>query len=254
MTPPPPSRISRASPGLRAVGDILLTLLCTAAMILSGPFAVLVAVGSVLLWRRLTGRPWRGTGLGWDRWALPSLVAGVLGGALALLGANAVAVAVGAARWTAWEPDNPAYLPLVIAMIVVGTALPEELLWRGNLQDLLTERLSATWAVVLTSVLFGALHLFSQSPAQGTFERVLFAVGAVALGLVCAASRLRTGAIWAAVGVHAGFYFGTGFFPTEAAHYGVRLAVRIIVTTAPGPTVLGLPDHRDRTRRTPPRT
>jgi uncharacterized protein len=122
----------------------------------------------------------------------------------------------------------------------------------SSLRRTLSSSRPATWAVVLTSVFFGALHLFSQSPAQGAFEKVLFAVGAVALGFVCAVARLRTGALWAAVGVHSGFYLGEGFFPTEPTHFGVQLAAQIVITTVLGLAVLGFPGRRGAARRVRP--
>ncbi len=77
----------------------------------------------------------------------------------------------------------------------------------------------------------------------------LHAVGAMALGFVCAASRVRTGSIWMAIGVHSGFYFGNGFFPTEGIVYGVRLLVQIIVMVLIGLLVLGRAGSRTQAAR-----
>ncbi|HJE61501.1 MAG TPA: CPBP family intramembrane metalloprotease [Nocardiopsis listeri] len=129
------------------------------------------------------------------------------------------------------------------------SGFPEELIWRGNLYDLVAEHLSPRVVLVLTSVGFGALHVFSQSAARGTVEVALHAVGAMALGFVCAASRVRTGSIWMAIGVHSGFYFGNGFFPTEGIVYGVRLLVQIIVMVLIGLPVLGRAGSRTQAAR-----
>ncbi|HJE61502.1 MAG TPA: hypothetical protein K8V84_23790 [Nocardiopsis listeri] len=38
----------------------------------------------------------------------------------ALLAADAVSVAMGAARWVPWEPEDLIYLPRVIAIIIIA--------------------------------------------------------------------------------------------------------------------------------------
>lgn len=226
---------------------ILLIVACTFAVSMAGqPLGVVVAVLLVYLWRRFTRRPWSGVGLPMKWSALPLLPLGSGLTVAALVAANAVSVALGAARWVAWEPQDLIFLPLVILFIVLAQALPEELLWRGHLHDVLSERLSPIVVLVLTSLVFGGLHVFSQSQAQGAVEVALYAVGAMALGFACAASRLRTGAIWMAVGVHSGLYFANGFFPTEAIVYGVQLVAQTVVMVLVGLVVLYLPVKRGR--------
>ncbi|WP_150251635.1 CPBP family intramembrane glutamic endopeptidase [Nocardiopsis deserti] len=221
---------------------LVLTLACTFAVPLVGqPFGALLVVLVVYLWRRWARRPWAGLGLGLTWSALPLFLVGVGVTVTVLVGANAVSVVLGAARWVPWVPDDLAFLPVAIAVIVLVQALPEELLWRGNLHDMLAERMSTGAVVAVTSVLFGAVHVFSQSQAQGAWEMALYAVGAMALGLVCAVSRARTGTLWMAVGVHSGFYFAHGFFPTEGIVYGVQLLVQILAMGLFGLVVLVMP-------------
>lgn len=221
---------------------LALTLACTLALPLVGqPLGALLLVLVVYLWRRLTHRPWSGVGLALKWSALPLFLAGVAVTGAALVAANAVSVALGAARWVPWVPDDLAFLPVAIAIIVLVQALPEELLWRGNLHDVLSERLSTGAVVAVTSVAFGAVHVFSRSQAQGAWEVALYAVGAMALGLVCAVTRARTGTLWAAVGVHSGFYFANGFFPTEGIVYGVQLLVQALAMGLVGLVVWAAP-------------
>ncbi|PSK99907.1 membrane protease YdiL (CAAX protease family) [Murinocardiopsis flavida] len=229
----------------RTATAVLLTFLCTGAMILAGqPLGVAAVLLLVYLWRRVARRPWSGLGLRVTWAAVAHGLLGVAAAVAATLAANAAAVALGAARWVPWEPDGLAYLPVAIAMIVVVQAFPEELLWRGNLHDILADRLPPLAVMVLTSVAFGSLHVLSQSEADGAAEVALYAVGAAALGFACAASRERTGTLWAAIGIHSGFYFANGFVPTEPAAYGVQLTAQAAVLTAVGMLFLVRPRPR----------
>jgi membrane protease YdiL (CAAX protease family) len=247
MTSPTRGRLGIGQAAAHVALPVLLTVACTYAVILAGqPLGVVVAVALVFLWRRFTRRPWAGVGLPM-RWSAPLLL--LLGAGVsvaAVVGANAAAVALGAARWVAWEPEGLIALPLVILFIVVAQALPEELLWRGHLHDVLAERLSPIVVVVLASAAFGALHVFSRSEAQGAVEVGLYAAGAAALGFACAASRVRTGTLWMAVGVHSGIYFGNGFFPTEGIDYAVQLLAQFVVMALAGLLVLVVPWRRER--------
>ena len=65
-----------------------------------------------------------------------------------------------AKTWWNWAAPRPASfrLPLALIAVVVGP-LVEELLFRGVLLSALLRRLSTGWAVLLCSVLFGAVHL-----------------------------------------------------------------------------------------------
>ncbi|TDQ46130.1 CPBP family intramembrane glutamic endopeptidase [Actinorugispora endophytica] len=224
----------------KTVWPVLLTIILMVAVLLAGqPLGAVLAVLAVYLWRRFAHRPWAGVGLPMTWSAVPLLLLGAGVTVAALLAANAASVALGAAVWVPWEPEGLVYLPLVIAFIIIAQAFPEELIWRGNLYDMLADRLSPRVVLVLTSVGFGAFHVFSRSEAQGAVEVALYAAGAVALGFVCAASRERTGTIWMAVGVHSGIYFGNGFFPTEGIVYSVQLAAQALAMVLAGLLVLG---------------
>ncbi|MFE3457827.1 CPBP family intramembrane glutamic endopeptidase [Nocardiopsis aegyptia] len=247
MTSPTPGRMDVRQAATQVALPLLLVVACTFAVSMAGqPFGAVLAVVVVLLWRRFTHRPWAGVGLPMRWSAVPHLLLGAGVTVAALVAANAASVAVGAAGWVPWEPEGLVYLPLVIAMIVFVQALPEELLWRGHLHDVLAERLSPAIVLVLTSVVFGALHVFSESEARGAVEVALFAVGAAALGFACAASRVRTGTIWMAVGVHSGFYLANGFFPTEGIVYGVQLVAQTVVMVLVGLAILYRPARRER--------
>jgi len=78
----------------------------------------------------------------------------------------------------------------VLAM-ALAPALAEEIFFRGALLSVLSQRLSPGWSLLLSSLLFGLLHL---DPAQGG--------AAAVLGLYLGALTLRTGSIHAAILCH----------------------------------------------------
>jgi membrane protease YdiL (CAAX protease family) len=149
---------------------------------------------------------------------------------------TAVAVAVLATRWGWWQrsgwraPDWRAmwllWLPVapVVALLVAvfaGGYYPpssvshvvaasiaallvgfnEETWFRGLLLEGLRSR-GVRFAVVVQAVIFGALHLLNY-PAFGLSFSAVQALGAFGFGLVYGAGRVRIGAIWPFVLLHA---------------------------------------------------
>lgn len=219
----------------------------------SPPLVTLGVLALLYAYRRLTGRhPWAGLGLTRTWWALPQVLLGALAGLAALFAGCAVTVWAGAAAWgsAATSPEPPAMYVLAFTLVVFQACFPEELLFRGHLWDVLSDRFGPHGVLVVTSVSFGLLHLLSQSPATGAGERTLFMVQAVALFLLCGATRQRTGAIWTAVGVHLSIYLGT-LIPITAADYGVQLAFQTVMLALAAALVLFGPTLR--THRPAPR-
>ncbi|MEO3804045.1 type II CAAX endopeptidase family protein [Nonomuraea sp. B1E8] len=201
----------------------------------------LAAFALIYLVRRfLHRRPWRGVGLARPRTAVPHLLAGVVAGALAVAVSSLVSVALGVAAWVPWDVVRPAlpYLPLGIVLALLGQAFPEELLWRGHLFDILSDRLSPVAVLAVTSVVFGALHIISQSPADTVAERLLYVVQAIALGFACGAARARTGTVWMAVGVHFGLHIGNRVLPVQEVAFGVQLVIITCALAAAGGVIL----------------
>ncbi|GIH59454.1 hypothetical protein Msi02_02710 [Microbispora siamensis] len=108
---------------------------------------------------------------------------------------------------------------------MLNQAFPEELVWRGHVYDTLSARLSPRAVVIIVSGVFGALHIVSQSGADTLIEKLLYVVMATALGFACTVARMRSGAVWMAVGVHGGFHIGLRLTPTQATNYGVQLVL-----------------------------
>lgn len=210
----------------------------------------LAAVLIVYLWRRFVlRRSWRGVGLGWNARALPQALLGV-GAAVAAVGvAAAVTVAVGAGHWQPGLSDHVgAALLAVPTTMLAGQAFPEELLWRGNLYDVLARRLRPGAVIAICAVFFGVLHLASKSGAEGTAQHLLYVVQATALGFLCGAARARTGALWAAIGAHLGLHVGNMLFAVRPTEYGVQLVLMTITMALAGAAFL----VRARTRRPGP--
>ncbi|MEU6716744.1 CPBP family glutamic-type intramembrane protease [Nonomuraea sp. NPDC046802] len=92
--------------------------------------------------------------------------------------------------------------------------------------------------MIIVSVAFGSLHIFSQSQATTIAERLLFVVMAVGLGFVGAAARVRSGGLWRAVGVHWGFHLGWRVLPTEPVDFGVQLVLMAMGLAVAGAVLL----------------
>ncbi|MGH7157694.1 MAG: lysostaphin resistance A-like protein [Candidatus Saccharimonadales bacterium] len=90
-------------------------------------------------------------------------------------------------------------LALVFLSLVIIPPIVEETLFRGFLYGGLRSKMTMWWAAGLTSVMFAVLHLFASS------EGLLWiaAIDTFILSIVLCYVRERTGALWAAIGIHA---------------------------------------------------
>lgn len=95
----------------------------------------------------------------------------------------------------------------VLCMLAVG--LTEELLFRGLITRMVFEkygrsRVGAWFAILTSSLLFGAVHLTNAASGAADIGGVLVqVVAAVALGMCLGAIYLRTGSLWAVALLHA---------------------------------------------------
>ena len=81
-------------------------------------------------------------------------------------------------------------------------ALLEELSFRGYPFQKLTEACGVVWAVVFLSALFGAVHL-NNPQAGGVLSWGFF--NTLAVGLLFALARIRSGSLWFSTGLHFGW-------------------------------------------------
>lgn len=91
------------------------------------------------------------------------------------------------------------------AMAYLAVGIAEEFAFRGYLQYTLTQGMGFWPAAVVTSILFGLIHLDVEAPWQAICNIVVLAL------FVCVALR-RTGNLWFPIGAHMAFDWGDSFF------------------------------------------
>lgn len=135
---------------------------------------------------------WRLTGFHRASWHPVGLALGGAAGAVAVLAAGAALLWSGHLQA---EPTLPgAWLPFAVGILgVVGAlAAAEELIFRGYLFGLLLDRWGTAAALLLTSLVFAALHAFNPGATIVSLAAV------AAAGLMLGAIRVRTGSTVAA--------------------------------------------------------
>ncbi len=111
--------------------------------------------------------------------------------------------------WTTITPtatlsEIVTFVPLLVVLVFLYEALPEELAFRGYIYRALAERHSRILAVIGQALLFGlwGTILWTINLGMLPFERlVLF----IAVGFVHGLVRVVTDSVWASVGLHTAF-------------------------------------------------
>ena len=165
----------------------------------------LTAVGFLFLLRVLDNSPspWpRALALPFDRTGKRQFATGLSFGA-SLISADVAVIA--------WLGSLHIHFHLSFHMVfrAAGTvillffgALLEELTFRGYPFQKLTEACGVFWAVVFLSALFGAVHL-ANPQAGGWLSWGFF--NTLAVGLLFAMARIRSGSLWFSTGLHFGW-------------------------------------------------
>jgi uncharacterized protein len=121
----------------------------------------------------------------------------------------------------------------VTALLLFG-ALLEELTFRGYPFQKLTEACGAFWAVVALSAVFGAVHM-GNPEAGGLLSWGFF--NTLAVGLLLALARIRSGSLWFSFGLHFGWNLFQGVvFGLPVS--GLREFSTLITASAHGPMAL----------------
>jgi CAAX protease family protein len=154
--------------------------------------AVNVALATFLLVRRLTGT---GYSIGWgSRWGFYILGSFLVFGAIAIPLGTAIHFIQFAPRWTEWSS-----VPLTLLGILCFTAWPEEFLFRGLLQNMLSKScksdLAGWWSA---SVLFGFSHITNVH-----FPNWRYVILASIAGLFYGWTWRKSGSTFASAIVHA---------------------------------------------------
>lgn len=158
---------------------------------------------------------------------------GLLTGLAVVVPALAVAVGAGGLRYALEGGTWIEYLATGgwTCLILLPAAAGEEIGVRGYPLRVLAERWGPRPALVLTSVAFSALH--GANPKVGGLALLNILLAGVLLGVVC----LKTGDLWRATGVHAGWNLGTGF-AADLPVSGIRLVDAPVIEVAAGGAAL----------------
>jgi membrane protease YdiL (CAAX protease family) len=121
-----------------------------------------------------------------------------------------------------------------VAVLLLSGALMEELSFRGYPFQKLTETFGAFGAVIALSALFGAVHLHNPE-AQGWLSWSFF--NTLAVGILFALARIRTGSLWFPFGLHFGWnLFQGAIFGLPVS--GLREFSSLVTSTARGSVAL----------------
>jgi membrane protease YdiL (CAAX protease family) len=186
----------------------------------SYPFAVVVAVATMVMARVERRSPWS---YGFAPWRAGRLFAAGFGlGFLALSALVGLLAVTG--HLTMTLSGGPPLVALRVeaawALAFLGVGLFEELLSRGYLQARLTRAIGFWPAAALLSVLFGAAHFSNEG------ETAIGLIGAGTVGLVFCYSLYRSGSLWWAIGFHTGWDWAqTGFYGTHDSGLSARGAL-----------------------------
>lgn len=193
----------------------------------------LAITASIFLARRfLDRRSFASLGLKLKWQAIVDTLAGI---AITFVMMGAIYIVMWSSGWIKFE--GFAWQTQPVGAVVVNTLLiflafmlvgwNEELLSRGYHLQNLADGLNLTWGVILSSAVFGVLHLANLNATW------LSAVGISLAGFFLAFAYLRTKQLWLSIGLHIGwnFFEGTVFgFPVSGMEF-----YRLIRHTVSGP-------------------
>ena len=186
---------------------------------------------SVFLARRfLDRRSFASLGLKMDRRLFPDLLAGIL---ITFVMMGLVYLLMRAFGWIqfegfAWPFRPPAVVlgqSLLFLLIFTFVGWQEELLSRGYHLQTLASGINLTWGVLISSAIFGALHLTNPNATWVSAAGIFFA------GLFLALGYLRTGQLWLSIGLHIGWNFFEGIvFGFPVSGFATFPIIRISVS------------------------
>ena len=209
--------------GLLVPGDPL------ALSLLAGTPAALGA--SYYLMVRIERTPLLGLGLTSLPQSLRSFGRGTVIGFL-LIGATVLAMwAIGWLSWrsTGGSPDRWLCTAFAILPLLAVAAWLEELLFRGYPFQVLTERFGPAVAIVVTSLIFGAMHGANPSVTALALANITLA------GALLAIAFWRSRDLWLATGLHFGWNAVMAFADLSVS--GLPMEVPVIDAVLTGPTL-----------------
>jgi membrane protease YdiL (CAAX protease family) len=106
--------------------------------------------------------------------------------------------------WSTQRPGQVMGAAIFFLVVCLLVAWNEELMSRGYHLQTLGSGLTLTWGWILSSAVFGALHLANPHAS------LVAAAGIVLAGLLLGYAYLRTGQLWLSMGLHTGWNFFEG--------------------------------------------
>ncbi len=179
-------------------------------LLLSQVAEFLVFAGSIFLVRRLLDkRSIKSLGLNLDIWAVSDILAGIV---ITFILMGTIYLAMVALGWSkfesfAWQNESTSSVllnTLTILVVFIFVGFNEELLSRGYHLQTIASGLNLTWGVILSSAVFGILHLGNPGATW------ISAVGIFFAGLFLAYGYMRTKRLWLSIGLHIGWNFFEG--------------------------------------------
>jgi membrane protease YdiL (CAAX protease family) len=150
----------------------------------------------------------------------------------------------------------------VIAFVLINTffvGLSEELMFRGVLLQGLRHSMAIWPAILITSLLFGAIHSLNVFTTGHLLSALMQSGAALLSGLLFIAIRLRTGSLWPAIIVHGLWDFGTFTLSAaggqmaspEVAPTGLQMLLPVLLVLPNALYALWLLRHAGRTHPRP---
>ena len=182
----------------------------TAGFFVNTLISFIAFTASVYLARRfLDRRSFTSLGLQIDRNFLPDLIAGI---AITFIVMGLIYLTMSLLGWLhfsafAWQVDP---LPLLIGqtlvffIVFILVGWQEELLFRGYQLQTLASGMNLFWGVLVSSIIFGLLHLSNPNAMWVSAAGIFFA------GVFLTTGYLRTGRLWLSIGLHIGWNFFEG--------------------------------------------
>jgi membrane protease YdiL (CAAX protease family) len=166
--------------------------------------------GSVYIARRwLDKKSFESLGLNLDRQSFIDILAGI---GITFLQMGCIYVVMSALGWLtftgfAWEVDPIGAVisnVLIFFVVFIFVGWNEELLSRGYHLQTIASGLNLFWGVVISSAVFGLLHLGNPNATWVSVAGIFFA------GVFFAYAYIRTRQLWLPIGLHLGWNFFEG--------------------------------------------
>jgi membrane protease YdiL (CAAX protease family) len=199
-------------------------------MLLSSIGEMIAITVSIFLARRfLDKQPMESLGLKLNQQALVDLLAGI---GITFLQMGLIYVLMSAFGWLtfsgfAWKFDPFSIVlknTLLFLALFILVGWNEELLSRGYHLQTIASGTNLFWGVIISSAIFGVLHIFNPGATWISTIGILFA------GLFLAYGYIRTKQLWLSIGLHIGwnFFEGVGFgFPVSGLDIYPLIRIRV---------------------------